>query len=100
MTYELDEGLLALERESEIWWGSILRNLSQHAGQQNVQDLMTEDVVAVGPDTPLVQAAGDMLREQVHRLPVVDPDRRLLGIVSMSDVLQAFVQCAPQPTGA
>jgi CBS domain-containing protein len=43
-----------------------------------------------------VQAASDMLRERVHRLPVVDEQGRLLGIISMSDVLRAFVECAPQ----
>lgn len=96
VTYELDEGLMALEHESELWWGTYVRNLSQHVGQQNVMDLMTEDVVSVGPETLLVQAASDMLRERVHRLPVVDEQGRLLGIISMSDVLRAFVECAPR----
>ena len=96
VTYELDEGLNALEHESELWWGAFVRNLSQHVGQQSVMDLMTEDVVSVGPETLLVQAASDMLRERVHRLPVVDEQGRLLGIISMSDVLRAFVECAPR----
>jgi CBS domain-containing protein len=96
VTYELDAGLNAAEHESELWWGPFIRNLSQNVAQQSVLDLMTEEVVAVAPNTPLVQAAGDMLRERVHRLPVVDDKRRLVGILSMSDVLQAFVECAPQ----
>lgn len=96
VTYELDEGLTALEHESELWWGSFVRNLSQNVGQQSVMDLMTEDVVSVRPDTPLVEAASVMLRERVHRLPVVDHEGRLLGIVSMSDVLRAFVHWAPK----
>ncbi len=95
VTYELEEGLNAAEHQSELWWGLFIRNLSQNVGQQSVMDLMTEDVVSVRPDTLLVRAADDMLRERVHRLPVVDDAGRLLGIVSMSDVLQAFVEGAP-----
>ena len=96
VAYELDESLSALEHESELWWGTFVRNLSQHVGQRSVMELMTEDVVSVGPETLLVQAASKMLQERVHRLPVVDSQGRLLGIISMSDVLRAFVECAPQ----
>ncbi len=96
VAYELDESLSALEHESELWWGTFVRNLSQHVGQRSVMELMTEDVVSVGPETLLVQAASKMLQERVHRLPVVDAQGRLLGIISMSDVLRAFVECAPQ----
>jgi CBS domain-containing protein len=96
VTYDLDEGFHAMEHESELWWGLLVRNLSQNVGQQSVTDLMTEDVVSVGPETPLAQAAGEMLRARVHRLPVVDAEGRVLGIISMSDVLRAFVECAPK----
>ncbi|MCY2994177.1 MAG: CBS domain-containing protein [Planctomycetota bacterium] len=96
VAYELDESLSALEHESELWWGTFVRNLSQHVGQRSVMELMTEDVVSVGPETLLVQAASKMLQERVHRLPVVDAQGRLLGIISMSDVLRAFVECTPQ----
>jgi CBS domain-containing protein len=96
VTYELDAGLNEAEHESELWWGPFIRNLSQNVAHQSVMDLMTEDVVSVTPHTLLVQAAEEMLRERVHRLPVLDDQRRLVGILAMSDVLQAFVECAPQ----
>jgi CBS domain-containing protein len=35
-----------------------------------------------------------MLAARVHRLPVLDGEKRLLGIVSTTDVLRAFVDAA------
>jgi CBS domain-containing protein len=95
VTYQLDAGLNEAEHESELWWGPFIRNLSQNVAHQSVMDLMTEEVISVTPNALLVEAAGEMLREHVHRLPVLDDKGRLLGILAMSDVLQAFVQCAP-----
>jgi CBS domain-containing protein len=96
VTYDLDEDLSAIEHESELWWGVLVKNLSQQVGQQSVMDLMTEDVVAVSADNLLTRAAEVMLRERVHRLPVLDGDQRLLGILSSTDILKALV--AFQPT--
>jgi CBS domain-containing protein len=84
-----------MEHASEVWWDVFMRNLSESVGQQSVSDIMTEDVVFVTPDKNLVQAAAQMLRERVHRLPVLDDQRRLVGLLSSTDVLKAFVECAP-----
>jgi CBS domain-containing protein len=95
VTHDLDEGLYTMEHASEVWWDVFMRNLSESVGQQSVSDIMTEDVVFVTPDKNLVQAAAQMLRERVHRLPVLDDQRRLVGLLSSTDVLKAFVECAP-----
>ena len=54
--------------------------------------LMTRHVVTVHPDTPLSVAVREMFQHRVNRLPVVDADRRLVGIVSRSDVLRMFLR--------
>lgn len=95
VSHELDDGLNDIEHESEFWWSLYVRKLSQKVGQHNVMELMTEDVIATGPDALLVQAAETMLRERIHRLPVLDDTQRLLGILSTTDVLRAFVDASP-----
>jgi CBS domain-containing protein len=47
------------------------------------------DVVAVGPDDTALTALHRMLDEQVDHLPVLDGDRRLVGICTRTDVLRA-----------
>src|SRR6516164_1009217 len=55
-----------------------------------VRDIMTTGAVTVGPDDPVKTAARLMHKRRLQRLPVVDRDGRLAGIVSRSDVLSVF----------
>jgi len=95
VTREVDAGLSELEMADEPSWGTYLEKLGDHVGHQSVMDLMSESVVSTYPDAPLFEAASRMLRERVHRLPVVETNQRLAGIISMTDILRAFVECAP-----
>jgi CBS domain-containing protein len=54
-----------------------------------VTDAMTTEVVAVTPSTP-VERAEQLLRDrQLHRLPVIDDDRRAVGMISLNDLARA-----------
>ncbi|MCF4136262.1 CBS domain-containing protein [Streptomyces sp. Tue 6430] len=55
-------------------------------------DLMTSPAVTVRPDATLAQAARAMARHGVKRLPVVDGDGVLKGVVSRSDLLRVFLR--------
>lgn len=54
--------------------------------------LMTSPAVTIGPDATLVEAAKVMDSRKVKRLPVVDTDGRLIGIVSRADLLKTFLR--------
>ena len=54
------------------------------------RDVMTKPVSTVRRDDPVSLAAATMVSTRVKRLPVVDEDRRLVGIVSRADVLGLF----------
>lgn len=51
-----------------------------------VGDVMTDDVQAVTPDEDIHSIIEVMGRRQVRRVPVVDRDDRLLGLISMGDI--------------
>jgi CBS domain-containing protein len=57
-----------------------------------VGDAMTTPPVTIGADRPLVDAASLMIADSVNRLPVVAEDGTLLGIVTRTDLLRAFVR--------
>ncbi|MDH6514819.1 CBS domain-containing protein [Streptomyces sp. SAI-208] len=71
-----------------------LRRLSDlsKAGARTAEDLMTAPAVTVRADATLAQAARAMARGKVKRLPVVDADGVLEGIVSRSDLLKVFLR--------
>jgi acetoin utilization protein AcuB len=54
---------------------------------------MTRDLVTIGPDTPITDAAALMAQKRIRRLPVVESpshNAHLLGIVTAKDILHAF----------
>ena len=50
-------------------------------------DIMTRDIVTVGPETPLADAIRLMLEHRVSGLPVVDGAGRLVGLLTEGDLL-------------
>ena len=55
-------------------------------------ELMTAPALTLEPYRPLRTAAEMMTARQVNRLPVVDDDGRLLGIVTRADLVRVFVR--------
>jgi CBS-domain-containing membrane protein len=53
-------------------------------------DLMTAPAVTVAPEDTVEHAAGLMYTRKVKRLPVVDANGHLVGIISRADVLAVF----------
>ena len=52
----------------------------------NVRDVMTTRLVTVDPDQDLDEALRLMAQNQVRRLPVVEEDGKLIGIVAQADI--------------
>jgi len=66
----------------------------------NVGDIMVKDVVTVGPDAPVREVAMLMLERRISGVPVVDADRRVLGIVSEGDLIRRpEIETDHAPTG-
>jgi len=51
-----------------------------------VKEIASTDLVTVDPQQDLDEALRLMARHQVRRLPVVEEDGRLVGIVAQADV--------------
>jgi CBS domain-containing protein len=50
--------------------------------------IMTRQVITVGPETAVVEAANAMLQHHISGLPVVDAAGKLIGIVSEGDFIR------------
>jgi len=64
----------------------------QPAGAETVAEVMTRSVVTITPEATIGEAARVMGRRNVKRLPVVDLEGELIGIVSRADVVGAFTK--------
>ena len=54
-----------------------------------VDTIMTRDLVTVNPGDTLDVARSIMRDKRIHHLPVVEGDSRLIGLVTLTDVLAA-----------
>lgn len=67
------------------------RQISERLIQARVRDIMTVDPLVAHPDDPIEQVAERMVRDQIHRLPVTEPEtRHLVGILSTLDLARAI----------
>lgn len=56
-----------------------------------VGDIMTPEVVTVGPQVDLLMVLDIMIKKHVRRLPVVD-DQRIVGMVYISDLFNHLLE--------
>jgi CBS domain-containing protein len=54
-----------------------------------VSEIASKDLVTIDPDQGLEEAARLMAEHQVRRLPVVEEDGKLVGVLAQADVAQA-----------
>jgi CBS domain-containing protein len=54
-----------------------------------VREVMTQDIKYCFDDEEMDQVAQTMARERVRRLPVLDRNKRLVGVVSLGDLAEA-----------
>lgn len=53
----------------------------------NIADIMNHEVVSVGPETPLIEAASLIAKHNFDGVPVVDESKKLVGILTEYDLV-------------
>lgn len=87
------------------WWLSFLSGADQLAHDfvkahgTRVSDVMTKDVIAARPDTPLSEVARLLEDNRIKRVPVVEEDL-VIGVVSRANLLQALASAKPRAGAA
>jgi CBS domain-containing membrane protein len=63
-------------------------------------DMMNSHVQCVSQEDSLLQAASRMQAQNLQRLPVVDRDQKLVGLISNFEVVLALLQGSAMPSAA
>lgn len=68
-------------------------------GKKNITigNIMIREVKAIGPDTPLKGAIEVMIINKFGSMPVVDSNRKLLGMISELDLLKKLYSMSDMP---
>jgi CBS domain-containing protein len=65
-----------------------------HSSDARVREWMTEDPIVAGEETTAAESLETMMMHGFRHLPIVE-DGRVVGIVSMRDVMAASVRAVP-----
>ena len=75
--------LLGMVTDRDITIRAVARGLG---GDTPITEIMTAEVEYAFADDDLKDVADKMSSKQIRRLPVVDADKRLIGIVAIADI--------------
>jgi CBS domain-containing protein len=87
--------LVVLDSEGELCGILSERDIVRRAVVQEdlfalpVREVMTRDVVVGVPQDEIMSVAHIMTERRMRHLPIVDENRRLIGMISIGDVLKA-----------
>lgn len=78
----------------------VLRMVAEGQDPKHVslRDVMTTDVVTTGPDTGLKEAAEIMFQKWFRHLPVVTGEGKVVGIISLRDLLALVAEGMSEPS--
>jgi len=62
------------------------------ADKVKVKDIMRKDVLCVSEDTPIPEVARLMIIKKVRRIPVLDKDKKLAGIIARADIVKEIAK--------
>ncbi len=67
------------------------KNLKKYLGTK-VEDVMTAKVRTVKLATPVSEAANLMIKHNINRLPVMDEQNDMVGIVTRADIVKSMIK--------
>jgi len=59
--------------------------------QTKVSEVMTDHVICVAPETRIEECMAIMTDKHVRHLPILDSDEKIIGIVSIGDVVKEVI---------
>ncbi len=83
--FKLLDGIIYLES-----FRKFKNNLKKYLGSR-VEDIMTDRVKTVEEDTPVSDIASMMINNNVNRIPVVDKDKKVVGIITRRDIVKSMI---------
>ncbi len=96
MTRDVDDDVYNLDLVDPTTQRFLLDKLAHSMGNETVQSFMSEAVTTVDMEATIGRATREMLRNQVHHLPIVDVHDHLIGIISTMDILAELADAAPE----
>ena len=73
-------------RLSRLSWDGMLEEMAKKVACRRVKEFMSKRLVTVSEDAPLMACADLLIQEKMQRLPVLNKDNKVVGIVHIRDI--------------
>jgi len=83
---------MTLTELGEFTWDGMLEEMAKRVAGKKVEEIMTRDVITVSEDAPLMECADLVVKHSLQRLPVLNKDKKVIGMIYIRDLYQAIVQ--------
>lgn len=81
--------VLELPVKMKLALDDIVKN-TKKTGSEKIEDVMTKKAITISKDEEISKAARIMSDKKINRLPVLDENKRLVGIVTRWDIIGAI----------
>ncbi len=68
------------------------KDMLEDVGSKPIRDIMQKNVYTIGPENSIEDASTIISKHRINRLPVVDEDGQLVGIVTRGDIIGGLGQ--------
>ena len=86
----ITEGVITSNTPNNVTSLSVFE-LNYLLNKLTIKDIMIKDVITIGKDALLEEAATILRKNDIGCLPVVDEDNTLIGIITHNDIFTAFI---------
>ena len=69
------------------WFDNEKREYKLKAKKEIIIDsIMTKKVITISPDAAVLEAGGKLITNSIHRLVVIGPGKKIMGVITRSDI--------------
>jgi len=83
---------MSLMNLGDFTWDGMVEDMAKKIADKKVSEMMTKDVISVHEDSPLMECVDHMIKNSVKRLPVIDKDGKVTGILYEMDIFLAITK--------
>ena len=70
----------------------MLEEMAKKVADRKVSEIMTREVISVPDDAPLMECANLMVNKNLQRIPVVNNEQKIVGMIYVRDLYYAIVK--------
>ncbi len=71
---------------------AVIKKGSEMLSYTKTEKAMSRKIITAGPETPVSDLVKTMSKKNINRIPVVDKEGKIIGIVTRADIIRSFSQ--------